>query len=314
MHSVVFVLLCFLFSCKKENIECVDSEIHNEDTGTWTQQSDFPVYLNDITFLLSTENYIYAGRFGTMDPNYRAVYFDQQNETWNYIDTFPNLYYLGINVFVINDKLYAGGGETWGNFYTDYYVFDPLLNSWSPIADCPVGISKATGFSAGGNGYLIGGINNYQNNMDVYKYDPITDTWSINGSVGIFWGEWVNDFEVVGNSVFTYLNNSILEYNVASNTQTEITVNKKESEALHEFIYSDSAAIFIPGYSIPNSTQCHLEYEVIYRFDVVSRSWSIHKKYESQYRTGGFYNQSFLMDDVLHFVIGANKQHWIFEP
>lgn len=83
--------------------------------------------------------------------------------------------------FSLNGKGYVGTGlDKKGNFYNDFYCYDPVSDSWTKIANLPgVARARATAFSLNGKGYVIGGAT-YNNKYlsDVYVYDPATNSWT----------------------------------------------------------------------------------------------------------------------------------------
>src|ERR1700743_1853881 len=89
--------------------------------------------------------------------------------------------------FSINGIEYVGTGYTDGfdaTPTTSFVKYDPSTNTWAGIAAFP-GAARgfAVGFSAGGFGYVGGGVNANAEPAstyfaDWYKYDPPANTWT----------------------------------------------------------------------------------------------------------------------------------------
>jgi hypothetical protein len=77
----------------------------------------------------------------------------------------------------INSKGYVGtGSDIGGNAISDFFVFDPVLNSWTEkYGYHGPGRSGAVGFSIGGIGYIgTGAGSNYF--ADFWAYNPASDS------------------------------------------------------------------------------------------------------------------------------------------
>ena len=80
---------------------------------------------------------------------------------------------------VWNGKIYSFGGSISGGYSNKLYVYDPILQTWTALADMPQA-KQAKGEIINGKLYVIGGYNfqmpNYSNSIDCY--DIQTNTWS----------------------------------------------------------------------------------------------------------------------------------------
>jgi N-acetylneuraminic acid mutarotase len=91
--------------------------------------------------------------------------------------------------FSINDKGYLGCGTKFDSVanidYSDFWMYDPLANSWTQEADFGGGARHfATGFTLNNKGYAgfgirVPGINMY----DLWEYDPSLNQWSQKNSL-----------------------------------------------------------------------------------------------------------------------------------
>lgn len=82
--------------------------------------------------------------------------------------------------FAIGNKGYVGLGITQGNvFHSDLYVYDTVLNNWSPVAPMPATPrGGASAFVIDGKAYVCGGTSTGGTFSQVYRYDPQSNTWS----------------------------------------------------------------------------------------------------------------------------------------
>lgn len=81
--------------------------------------------------------------------------------------------------FSIGDYGYVGLGYG-STFLNDFYKFDPLANTWTPIASFP-GVVRSDAFSFVINGIAYVGGGNAGSNTglkDFYAYNPRTNTWT----------------------------------------------------------------------------------------------------------------------------------------
>jgi len=98
---------------------------------------------------------------------------------WKKIANFPGTERFGPTSFSIDNMGYVGlGNQYYGDYYNDFYKYNPQSNSWNKIADFPGEARKyAIGFSYKGKGYVgFGYANNYYYH-DLWEYDPNTDIW-----------------------------------------------------------------------------------------------------------------------------------------
>ena len=78
--------------------------------------------------------------------------------------------------FPIGNKGYVGCGN---NAPTDFWEFDPILNSWSAKANVPISSPNnyGAGFAIGNKGYMF--ISWVQfSDPNFFEYDPLTNAWT----------------------------------------------------------------------------------------------------------------------------------------
>ena len=175
-------------------------------TNKWTQLPDFPggERSNSIGFALNGNGYVGLGdnenskKFS--DDFWR---FDPSINLWTQLPNFPGGIRSEAVGFAIDNKAYVGLGRT--DYYTspslnsDFWSFDPTLNTWTKKADMPIaplsngyynwaekGRASANAFSINGKGYVGNGYSkkeytpfasDFQNANDFWEYNPTTDVW-----------------------------------------------------------------------------------------------------------------------------------------
>lgn len=156
--------------------------------GDWKQISYFAGDgLSDAaSFVIGTKGYIYAG----YDGDYRLNALWEWNSTtgvWTQMAT-PPIEMIGRTApvaFAIGTNGYVGlgyAGENLGfeggDYLKDFYEINTLTNTWTKKADF-IGDARegAINFALKGIGYVGCGYDK-KTQMDFYKYDPSTDTWS----------------------------------------------------------------------------------------------------------------------------------------
>jgi N-acetylneuraminic acid mutarotase len=113
--------------------------------------------------------------------------YDPQTDAWTQKADLPGAARRDAVSFVIDNYAYVGSGMDsisgpTGTTLKDFWRYNPSTNSWSTIADFPGaggnGVYFATGFAAGGKGYLCGGKtgpNLYSNQL--WEYKPSNNQW-----------------------------------------------------------------------------------------------------------------------------------------
>jgi hypothetical protein len=114
--------------------------------------------------------------------------YDPAADTWTQRADFPVSTHGAVS-FVVDNCPVVGGGSA---LSTQFYKFDPTMNTWSPIANCILpnpGDSQA--FAVNNRGFV------YQGNQ-LAKYNPNTDSWSMCATAPMTFGNWTCSFVVEG--------------------------------------------------------------------------------------------------------------------
>lgn len=155
---------------------------YNIPENSWSQKSDIPNFLGHVSAKgveVNNKGYYLSNLSGYL------IEYDPIGDTWTHISDFPGEPRFNTNNFVIGDKAYFGGGTTaasGGDFYTDFWEYDPSINTWSRIASIPEEIRYeiAQSFSLKGKGYVNG-------DSKIWEYDPNTNQWTVHGNLARRW-------------------------------------------------------------------------------------------------------------------------------
>ena len=125
--------------------------------------------------------------------------YDSDQDSWSTTYNGPGIQNRNPMVFSINGKVYVVCGNRSVSPYesiNEVWEYDPLTNSMTRKGDFP-GKSRLSGFSfsIGNYGYIGCGINTtgewqVEYLSDVYRYDPVSDTWA---EIGSFPGHYLRN-------------------------------------------------------------------------------------------------------------------------
>ncbi len=104
-------------------------------------------------------------------------------QTWQQITDFPGIERDDGVVFVIDNKAYCGTGYDSGfNPTFDFYSLNLANDTWSAISGMPISEARQYAASAVWNdqGYVFGGVGlgGASALNDLWRYDPLSDTWT----------------------------------------------------------------------------------------------------------------------------------------
>ncbi len=106
--------------------------------------------------------------------------YDPATGNWERLADFPGKPRNLAFSFVINGKIYVGGGDSLilRPHYADVYVYDPATDAWQGVASLPYALSGAAGTSDGTYGYVFGGATGWGGVSNlILRYDPGQDRW-----------------------------------------------------------------------------------------------------------------------------------------
>jgi len=156
--------------------------------NTWTAKQSLPMGRTMAAgFAINGKGYIAMGRNYLNDEYMSDVMeFDPVANTWTakseLVSPTGDMGRYGVGCFVINNKAYIGLGKKFPvqafDEFSDFWVYDPAPNTWTPVANFPAGPrSFPTAYSAGSIGYLGTGVSDMFGMQDFYSYSPSTNTW-----------------------------------------------------------------------------------------------------------------------------------------
>ncbi|MCG8332499.1 MAG: T9SS type A sorting domain-containing protein [Chitinophagales bacterium] len=159
----------------------------------WQQRADFAGMGREhaVSFTHNGIGYIGLGR---TPPGAALGYFTDfwgyrpNEDAWFYLTSFPGEPCFGAFAFVIEDKLYVGGGwtnELWGaEFINELWEYDFNTNAWILKGEIPGGGRfNATAFAIAGLGYMgLGSSVTGWDSVDstaFYSYSPSENEWTM---------------------------------------------------------------------------------------------------------------------------------------
>ena len=153
-------------------------------TNTWTQKPNFPGVAREgaAAVSLNGKGYVIGGKTGSGFVG-DVWEYTPATGTWTAKTSFIGAarYYAICVADPANNKIYYGTGDKGvATYLTDWYVFDPIADSWSALSAFPGGQrSYGVGFCI--NGTIYAGTGNGNGGAgatnDWWSYNTGTDTW-----------------------------------------------------------------------------------------------------------------------------------------
>ena len=154
--------------------------IYDIEKDTWTKKNSIPIpSINDGTWifpnLLQNENRNYI----IVKNNTISLWeYDRVNDTWHQLTDYPGMGRDNFTTFIIDGKLYMGGGTDDSSFppaFYDFWEYDFLDSKWNRKENVPFGKPEMSYVNAmcsnSTNGYVMSQYN------ELWKYNPSDDTW-----------------------------------------------------------------------------------------------------------------------------------------
>lgn len=136
------------------------------------------------SFSVNGKGYITCG-VDTNDNCYNDLWeYDPAFDFWTQKSNLPASYRRAAFGFELNGKGYVGGGiddavSSVGTIFNQFWMYDPLLNSWTAKANVPIATFRSAGVSCNGKGYMIGGADAWMLYSNVYEYNSTLNTWTL---------------------------------------------------------------------------------------------------------------------------------------
>jgi len=139
-------------------------------TDTWETKTSMPGARGGACgAAIDGKIYVVAGDFSST-----LYIYDTETDTWETGSSHPE-FMSGCMAASIDGLLYvAGGRRSDDTVLASTYAYDPLLDSWSAMADMPAGKYFGKGVAYYGYFFAVGGWNN----STTYSYDPNANTWA----------------------------------------------------------------------------------------------------------------------------------------
>ena len=101
-------------------------------------------------------------------------------QPWSQLPNFPGTARDDASAFTIGDQVYVGTGRDVSfALMTDWYTFDLESQTWAPVAELPAsGRQYCSTFTDGTYGYLFGGVDDNGPLNELWRYDPVLNTWT----------------------------------------------------------------------------------------------------------------------------------------
>lgn len=133
-------------------------------------------------FSIGKKGYILTGYDNSSVLN-EVWEYDSEKDNWRKLGNFPGeARWIAVG-FSIGGKGFIGTGHDMkGKCMSDFWEYNPILDTWSQKDSLPMKRAAAVGFSIGGNGYVgsgwdtINGGNIYY--KDFWEYDTISNLWT----------------------------------------------------------------------------------------------------------------------------------------
>ena len=167
------------------------------NNGPWTQKAGIPAEGRHRTsgWSIGNKGYLGLGHYNS-GPGGNITKadiweYDPTTDSWTQKADYGGGATYGAVSFTIDNYAYVGAHVYGG---TEFYKFDPILNTWTIISPCPGGTSDKTAFAINGKGYFV-------STSSLYEYDPVLDTWTLVAFTPVSIYSWSKSF-VVGGKAF----------------------------------------------------------------------------------------------------------------
>lgn len=159
-------------------------QIYDTATGTWSEGPMLPQPVHHANAATDgTTIYVLGALIGTSFTASGSTFaLNPATDTeWQTLAPMPGGRERGAAVTdMIDGKVYVAGGfrNVMASDLVD--VYDPVANTWTPLASMPATRDHACGAAIGGELIVAGGRTVQTNSPrpDVWSYDPGTDTWT----------------------------------------------------------------------------------------------------------------------------------------
>ena len=145
-------------------------------TKIWTAKKDFPHTASPGNFDIYNFNLKYGGEGYALVRNLEAMEFwkyDQVNDHWTKVTTYPGVGRQKSSCFIINSKLYLSTTKNDSDDVADFWSYDFVKGTWLKLKSITVENNRPDAVCVmNGKGYVRNG------DFRLMEYNPDTDQWT----------------------------------------------------------------------------------------------------------------------------------------
>jgi len=148
---------------------------YNAMTGMWSQKADFdgPGRIRGVGFTVAGKGYVTSGHTSGSSSGYSGTWiYDPISDSWSSSATWTSPRHSAA-AFGLSSRGYVFGGYENGAYVNSCYEIDTVGASWSQVTDAGDSLFlRASAFSIGDIGYLIGGQSPTATLTNLWEYSP----------------------------------------------------------------------------------------------------------------------------------------------
>jgi N-acetylneuraminic acid mutarotase len=159
---------------------------YDPTNNSWTQKNNMPFNIRTASsFVINNKAYVVGGIENVGNIVGQLWEYDPVNDSWTAKASYPGSPVYGAAGFAIGSKGYFGlgnAGSANGPYKSDFYEYDPAINTWTKKANFPGPVRYGSfGIASNGLGYVTGGVDENSGALfnDWWEYNPINNTWNI---------------------------------------------------------------------------------------------------------------------------------------
>ncbi len=172
----ISILLATRYNTPGESGTTLTVNFSSEDR--WLAYSNLNIARSDMAAVTYESQIIVIGGDTKDGVTGNVESFSQIENEWNPLQEKPTPV-EGATAGIVGERIYVPGGMTADGQVTDKLeVFDPRRNSWEEKSNLPIRLSDYAMATFGGNLYLFGGWDGFEQSDIALKYDPEKDEWS----------------------------------------------------------------------------------------------------------------------------------------
>lgn len=207
---------------------------------------------------------------------------------WEQQANFPGGARAYTTSFSIGPYGYVGLGQfpPNGQFFSDFWRFDPQENNWTQMASLSTTLSRATAQGFNGKAYCGTGYNGSARVNSWYEYDPASDSWTAKAPVPGGPREYAISF-VLSNKIYVgggTPNQPLLDdlhaYDPATNTWTQVA-NLPSPRIFASCFTANGKAYLFGGFVGPGQ----YANATVHEYDPVLDSWTEKSQFPGQARS-----------------------------